>query len=132
MAVRFGPVSTETDIWRAIERSNAAWTSGDPEGVAPLFAEDVVLVAPGLNGAVVGRRAMVQSYVDFTAVADTKAFEPLERRIDVSGDTAVASYTYRVRYELDGQTHDEQGQEILVLRRGEDGWKAIWRTQVPG
>lgn len=124
-------MTAETEIWQAIEAANAAWISGDPKGVAPLFAKDVVLVAPGLAAAVEGRRAMVQSFVDYAAVAHTEAFEPLERRIDVCGDAAVATYTYRVRYELDGVTHDEEGQEILVFRhRDADGWKAIWRTQV--
>jgi len=123
-------MNAETTIWQAIEAANAAWIDGDPEGVAPLFAEDVVLVAPGLTAAVEGRSAMVQSFVDYAAVAHTEAFEPLEHRVDVAGDTAVATYTYRVRYELDGARHDEQGQEILVFRRRDDGWKAIWRTQI--
>ena len=44
-----------------------------------------------------------------------------------AGDTAVASYRLRVRYEHGGQEHDETGGELMVFARQEDGWRSTRR-----
>jgi uncharacterized protein (TIGR02246 family) len=118
------------DIWQAIVASNAAWTSGNPRGVAPLYAEDVVMVTPGISGRVVGRDAMVDGYVEYCNQARTHSFKELEHDVDVRGDVAVATYRFAVRYEIGGHVFDDIGQEILVLSRTKDRWLVIWRTQM--
>jgi uncharacterized protein (TIGR02246 family) len=119
-------------IWEAIRASNAAWTRGEPEKVAALFDENVVGIAPGMQGRAEGRDAIVASYVEYCRAAKTHAFEELDHSIDVFGDTAVATYKFSVRYEIDGQIQDEVGQEILAFARRDNQWLAVWRTQVPG
>jgi hypothetical protein len=93
-------VSTEKKIWAAICASNAAWTSGDPQGVAALFAEDVVIIAPGLGTRVEGRAALVQTYVDYCREVRTDAFRELEhtvcRRPSGSGENRRVLATARV------------------------------------
>ena len=59
-------------------------------------------------------------------------FEATDEHVDVHGDTAVATYHFRVQFELDGVTHDETGHEMLVFARMSDGWRVIWRTQIRG
>jgi uncharacterized protein (TIGR02246 family) len=122
----------QREIWELIRRSNRAWQAGAVHEVADLFADDAVLVAPRLQGTVAGRDAIVRSYEDYVHHARTHAFEELEHRINVFGDTAVATYRFSVRYTMEGEDaeHDETGQEVLVLRRGPGGWKVIWRTQI--
>ena len=119
------------EIWELIRRSNRAWTSGAAHEVASLFDEEAVVVAPGLQERVQGREAIVRSYQDYVHHARTHAFEEEEHQIDVFGDTAVATYRFSVRYTLNNEDEEreESGQETLVLRRGADGWKVIWRTQ---
>lgn len=121
----------QREIWELIRRSNQAWASGAVHQVADLFDDAAVLVAPGLQGRLEGREAIVKSYEDYVHHARTHAFEELEHAIDIFGDTAVATYRFSVRYTLNGEEgeRDDTGQEILVLRRGAGGWKAIWRTQ---
>ena len=118
------------EIWRAIKEANLAWKRGEPEATASLFADDVVMVAPAAGVRISGRDAMVKSFVDYCAAARTHFFEERSHDIDVRGDLAVATYTFAVRYEVEGKTFDDEGQEVLVFARGGGAWKAIWRTQV--
>ena len=125
---------TADEIWRAVEASNRAWLDGRARDVAALFADDVVFVAPDQTVALRGRDAMVQSYVDYVAAVTTHAFTVDARAVEVAGDTAVASYRFTVRYEVEGKVEDERGQEILVFARRPDtkdgAWKCVWRTQI--
>jgi ketosteroid isomerase-like protein len=118
------------EIWNAIKESNRAWLEGNPRDVEPLFSEDVVMVAPKLAARIVGRQEMVQSYVEYVRAVRTHMFEEHEHFVDVNGETAVATYHFTVRYELDGRTFDDSGQEILVFARRDGRWRGIWRTQV--
>lgn len=104
---------------------------GEPAVVASLFADDVVGIHPDLDGSVRGRAAMVQSFVDYVAQVKTHHFDEQERSVEVLGDLAVATYRFEVRYEVGGQVHDERGQEVLVLRRRDETWQVVWRTQLP-
>src|SRR5262249_35781377 len=109
---------------------NRAWLEGRPADVGALFADDVVFVAADQSVALRGRAAMVQSYVDYVAAVKTHAFEVTARSVEVTGDSAVASYRFTVRYEVGGNVQDERGQEILVFVRQAEGWRAVWRTQL--
>jgi uncharacterized protein (TIGR02246 family) len=122
-------MNASEEIWTAIQESNRAWVGGNPKGVAALYSDDVIFVAPKLATHLVGREAVVQSYVDYVAAARTHKFEEREHFIHVSGDTAIATYNFAVRYELDGRTFDDTGQEIMVFARRDNRWLAIWRTQ---
>jgi uncharacterized protein (TIGR02246 family) len=121
----------QEEIWQAIHDVNAAWTSGHPERVGALFHDDVVMVGPGLSGRVEGREAMIQTFVDYCHQVKTHTFEELDRVVDVFGNSAVATYRFFVRYEIEGAVHEEFGQEIVVFARREGRWGAVWRTQIP-
>src|SRR5437868_11119135 len=121
----------QREIWELIRASNRAWTSGAPLDVARMFDEAAVMIAPQLASRIEGRDAIVQTYVDYSQHSRTDLFEEAEHSIDVFGDTAVATYRFRVRYRLHGDDsdRDEDGQEILVFRKSAEGWRAVWRTQ---
>jgi uncharacterized protein (TIGR02246 family) len=124
----------QLEIWELIRQGNRAWMAGAVHQISDLFDEKAVIVAPGAQGRVEGREAIVKSYEDYIHHARTHAFEEQEHAIDVFGDTAVVTYRFEVRYTLEGEDEerDEAGQEVLVLRRGAGGWKVIWRTQALG
>jgi uncharacterized protein (TIGR02246 family) len=124
-------MSTEQEIWQAIVRANEAWRSGNPAGVGELFHEDVVLAVPGSAERRHGRAAMVRTFDDYVRQVDTLAFEVLDHQVDVMGDAAVATYRFAVRYELNGQVHEEVGRETLTFVRRDGKWGAIWRMQTP-
>src|ERR1700719_2662977 len=124
----------QREVWELVRRINRAWTSGATHELAELFDATAVLIAPDLQGRVEGRDAIVLSYEDYIRHARTHSLEEEEHSVDVFGDLAVVTYRFAIRYTLNGEDgeRDETGQEVLVLRRGACGWKAIWRTQVPG
>lgn len=51
--------------------------------------------------------------------------------IEVFGNTAVAYYTYRIRYQVESTKYDESGSEVLVFDRHNDQWIIVWRVQLP-
>ena len=122
-------VDERAAIWAAIQRSNTAWTSGRPGDTAGLFADDAVMVAPGVTGVVEGRDAIVDSYREYAAAAETHAFEETAHDVRIFGETAVVTYLFTVEYSIDGDRLAERGQETLVLRRAGEAWRVVWRTQ---
>ncbi len=116
-------------IRQRIEAANAAWFDGRPREVASLFAADAVFVAPDLETVVSGRDAIVQSYVDYVEHVPTHAFDVHATNIQVVGETAVATYTFTVRYTLEGTPHIEDGVETMVFANRDGDWRCIWRTQ---
>jgi uncharacterized protein (TIGR02246 family) len=124
-------MSDAEQIWEAIQGANAAWLGGEPTGVAPLFHDEVVMATPGGRPLLQGKAAMVQSYVDYCREVTTHGFEVVDHAVRVFGDTAVASYRFRVRYEHGGREHDETGAELMVFRREAGRWKSVWRMQLP-
>ena len=122
---------TEQSIWDAIRASNAAWCGGDPEGVADLFHDDVVMASPDGTPLAEGKEAMVRSFVEYCGSVVTHEFKERDPKISLFGDTAVATFDFDVSYEHDGKVHNESGREILVFTRLGDAWKAVWRMQVP-
>jgi len=122
----------QREIWELVRWTNRAWAAGAAHEVAKLFDEAAVVIAPGLQGRVEGREAIVRSYEQYVHHSRTHSFEELEHSIDVFGDLAAVTYRFAVRYILNGEDaeREETGQEVLMLRRTPSGWKALWRTQI--
>lgn len=122
----------QMEIWNLIRESNRAWVAGACHELSSLFDERAVMVLPGFTGRLEGREAIVKSYAEFVAHARTHAFEELEHSVDVFGDVAMVAYRFSVRYTLlaEDKEQEDTGEEILALRRGPQGWKVLWRTQL--
>jgi uncharacterized protein (TIGR02246 family) len=123
-------VGDRHEIWTLIDRCNAAWTAGRPAEAGVLYADDAVLVPPGLADKVRGRDAITETYVQFLAAATVERFEVGRRSLHTFGDTAIAAYVFEIDYTMGDTAHSERGEEILLLHRRESGWQASWRTQI--
>jgi ketosteroid isomerase-like protein len=121
----------KTEIWEAIRASNARWVGGEPAGVGPLFHEDVMMASTHGQPIMQGRDAMIRSFEEYCARATTNEFDELDHAVHVFGDTAIVSYRFRVCYEVEGTHRDETGRELLVFTRTSEGWRAVWRMQLP-
>jgi uncharacterized protein (TIGR02246 family) len=121
----------EREIWDLIRESNRARREGAIHELENVFDERAVIITPRIQGRIVGRDAIVKRYADFVSHARTDSFEEMEHCVDVIGETAVATYRFRIRYQIHSEEapRDEVGQEIVVLHKRPDGWKIIWRTQ---
>jgi ketosteroid isomerase-like protein len=113
------------DIVAAI---NQAWVTGDYEAIGQYVAEHVVMAPPDLDGRVLGREAYVASFRQFAEVARTREFDPGVPRVDVIGNTAVATCPFTIAYELEGATYREKGSDILVFAHNAGEWRVVWRT----
>ncbi len=60
-----------------------------------------------------------------------REFKESDPDIDLWGNTAVATYSWEITYEMNGQNYHESGQDLFVLTRDEDGWRAVWWAILP-
>jgi hypothetical protein len=81
----------------------------------PLFAEAVVLQDSEGRRLVYGKTAIIQSYRDFMEIAQVLAYEEEEPDIILRPGFAVASYGWRIRYEMNGTNFDDKGRDWLAL-----------------
>lgn len=118
------------EIRDLIDNINRTWLKGDPADLEAYFHPDVVIQPPGDTPRVHGRDPCIASYAAFVRDAHVRQFTPGDAEIDVFGDTAVATYRYRVVYEIEGDTLDETGGELLVFLRQDGRWRVAWRTML--
>jgi len=118
------------EIRDLIDNINRTWLKGDPADLEAYFHPDVVIQPPGDTPRVHGRDSCIASYAAFVRDAHVRQFTPGDAEIDVFGDTAVATYRYRVVYEIEGDTLDETGGELLVFLRQDGRWRVAWRTML--
>lgn len=118
------------DVRDVIDLINRTWLKGDPADLEMFFHPDVVIQPPGDSPRVHGRDPCIASYEAFVTDAHVRQFSPGDAEIDVFGDTAVATYRYRVVYQIADDTYDETGGELLVFLRREERWLVAWRTML--
>jgi hypothetical protein len=44
---------------------------------------------------------------------------------------AIVYYRYNTKWEMEGETFSEKGNDVMVLGRYEGKWLLIWRTLIP-
>jgi ketosteroid isomerase-like protein len=119
------------DIRDLINRINGTWLEGDSNDLKAFFHPDIVVQPPGASPRVHGRDACIASYKAFTDQAHVRSFEPRDAEIDVFGETIIASYRYKILYEMDGETFNEDAGDLLVFIKENDSWLVVWRTMIP-
>jgi len=88
------------------------------------------MVHPDFTQRTQGRDACVTSYEDFCEQAnilDLKLNNPL---IDVFDNTAIATYSYEITYEMGGERFNDTGRDVFVFVRENGRWQAAWRTMI--
>ena len=86
-----------------LDRYVGAWTSYDPDDISALFSEDIVYRYHPYDEAIVGRAAVVASWLgdDTSGTASTRdapgTYEAEYAPVAVDGDTVVATGTTRYR-----------------------------------
>ena len=127
-----GTAGAIADVLRAVNR---AWRELDPDAIAPalrpLFCDDAAIVGPRFAALADGRDAAVASYADFARAAVVTDFAMDDPTVRLSGDTAIATYGWRIVYDLDATHYDETGHDIVVLRRDGERWRVLWRAMIP-
>lgn len=114
-------------IQQRINALNDAWRDGRFDEVASFFHPRAVLVAPGFSQRVEGRDAIAGTYREFVTNASVDEMSLGDARIDVFGDTAVASMPFTMTYTIGGETYNEAGHDLLTLTREGGVWLIVWR-----
>jgi hypothetical protein len=123
------------EIRRLLVRINDAWLKGTPENIVPAlsecFHEEVVMRGHGLAEVGRGREACAKSYEDFVRSATIRDWTMSEPAIDVWGDTATATYSWELAYEMNSQTYHDTGHDIFVFGREQGRWFVVSRLLLP-
>ncbi|MFY9558273.1 MAG: nuclear transport factor 2 family protein [Blastocatellia bacterium] len=122
--------SVVAELLELIKQINDAWVHGRLEQLASLFNEEIVMVHPDFIQRTEGRAACVASYEDFCKQATVRDFKINNPGIDVFGNTAIATYSYEIEYEMGGERFNDAGRDVFVLVRDNDRWQAVWRTMI--
>lgn len=113
-----------------IKDVNDATLGSKQTDLGQFFHNDVKFVAPDFNSALEGKEAALNSYREFREIAELKGYELGEPDVSIFNTTAVATYSFDMRYKLGQETYHESGRDIVVLARRDDQWKIVWRTLI--
>lgn len=112
----------------ALQRINRTWLEGRPRELVPLLHPAVVMVLPGFRGRIEGRDAFIGGFVEFCENAAMEEYAESDLQIDITDQTAVATYSFEMLYERDGNRYHSTGRDLWVFTRRQDSWLAVWRT----
>jgi ketosteroid isomerase-like protein len=113
-----------------VQRLNDAWVKGHADELASFFSENIVMVHPDFTQRTEGRANCVASYSDFCTQADIQDFKLADLAVDVFDDTAIATYSYEITYEMGGERFNDKGRDLFVFSRSNGKWQAVWRTMI--
>jgi ketosteroid isomerase-like protein len=113
------------------EAMDRCWMDGRVEDLRNFLADDMVLVAPGGHPRLAGAAAAIDSYRQFLAHARVEQFCASHHVVTTRGTTAVGEYAWKMIWVADGKEHVDTGREILVLTKRNEGWRVVWRAQIP-
>ena len=118
-------------IREILKNINDSWVLGRPENLENYFHNEIVFVAPGFSQRIEGRAACMDSFREFCTNAKVREFKPTDPAIDICEETAIATYSFKVEYDLNNETFNEGGRDLWVFARDRDKWLAVWRTIIP-
>jgi uncharacterized protein (TIGR02246 family) len=116
-----------TEIVSAVEMYRRAALAGDARAVAAIYTEDAVEL-PNCEPLVRGRAAIEQRYRKFfdgPVKRTSFTFSHLEATIEGNVGYAVGTYNQRLALPT-GQTVSDTGKYLVILRRTQGEWKAMY------
>jgi ketosteroid isomerase-like protein len=114
----------------ALQQINRTWLEGRPRDLAPFLHPAIVMVFPGFSGRAEGAEALMAGFVDFCDNAEMQEYGESDLQIDVTGDTAVASYAFDMLYKRSSANYRATGRDLWVFSRQGGKWLAVWRTML--
>ena len=121
----------KNEIRQTVKGINEASRKGDIKALKRFCHKHVVIVPPGFIQRAEGRNRYLKSVEDFCDTGSVLEYEELSIKIDVFGDVAIVYYRYETKWEMDGNTFNEKGNDVMVLSRNKGKWLLIWRTLIP-
>lgn len=95
------------------------------------IADDVVMVSPGGEQRMEGLNVAVESYREFMSRCSVSRFRTFDHVVTHRGPAAVVEYAWDMAWSDQGADHEAKGREVLALVQRDNGWRVVWRTQLP-
>ena len=124
------PATDAEAVGQTLAVINRAWLERRPRELGPLIHESFVMVFPGFAGRSNGKEAAIAGFEDFCQHATVRAFHEAAHQCDVVGHTGVASFTFDMTYDRDGQAYRSTGRDVWVFEQIRGAWLAVWRTML--
>lgn len=114
------------EIWGTISLINKLWAvDKKPEKLRDYFHSEMVAFTGGQRGRIEGRDACVAAWKSFADAATIHAWRETDPKIQIYGNTAIATYYYEITFDLDGKRYEEGGRDLLVLVRENGKWLVV-------
>jgi ketosteroid isomerase-like protein len=118
-----------------IKLLSLAWREKQFDRLESLFAETVVFQDLEGHRLAEGKRACIDSYRDFMGIAKVLAYDETELDLLPFAGFVMASYGWRIDYEMNGANFHDEGRDWLALQKQNGAWRINWRlslTLTPG
>ena len=121
---------SKLQVHEVLSAINQAWRTNTPLTMSQHLHPDIVMKFPGFSGEVVGRDALLASFVEFCTNARVLEYQESNEQISVIGDCAVASFQFEMLYERAKYRERSKGRDLWVFQCISGKWVAVWRTMM--
>ena len=118
------------DVRKTLDELNLAWRERRFDKLAEFFDAGVVMKGPAFQELGRGRDQLVGSYADFMGKSEVVEYEESNWSTERWGDTAVATFDWRMVWEQGGKRDQGSGHDLFVFRREGGRWLAVLRVMV--
>jgi Domain of unknown function (DUF4440) len=119
------------EVQQIMREISSAWRSDRVGDLDNYFDEDIVIKGPGMRELGRGKKACMESYADFLRQAKIKDYEESDLVIDLWENMAIATYAWKMSYELEGKEYKESGHDTFAFTQTNGKWIAVWRLMLP-
>lgn len=122
--------NSSLQVHEVLSAINQAWRTNTPLTMSQHLHPDIIMKFPGFSGEVVGRDALLASFVEFCTNARVLKYEENNEQISIIGDCAVASFQFEMLYKRAKYQEQSKGRDLWVFQRISGKWVAVWRTMM--
>lgn len=119
--------TSEQEIWDTLHRHLESIFSRDVETYVATTSEDLSLfewmITPHRQDGLPFHLFMIEN--SWAGTGTSYRYDLWEPRLQIFGDTAIASYTFMLSIASDGKISHKGHNESRVLVKGEEGWKVV-------
>lgn len=113
------------EIWRIVRVMNDAWTKGNPDDLVQYFHDGMVAITPTGRNRLEGRAACIADWKGFAESAEIHHWHEIDPVIRVYGDAAVVAYYFDMSFDMNGQTINMGGRDMLFFVKEDGLWQAV-------
>ena len=116
------------EVWQTIQALNRAWAvEGNADALNAYFHTDMVAITPTVPKRLEGRAACVagwQAFVETTKIHYWKESDP-QVQLYSNGQFAIVTYFWDMSYDMNGQTIQSGGRDMLALVNENGKWRVV-------